>query len=339
MMSLVNFEDRSLLETSDWVQLTSPRPKAAPPLTTDSLAVAASHNLDTIADKKPLTVEEFLKRSNRSKTKPGKTYRVKKLKFLKHAPKTTDPSKCGGDTTATADDDTIRNDALQLRSRNISRAQLSPADDLTSDVKTRSDSSASPSNANSNDESESSSSICDTPSRSPVPRAKGVRRKPYKPLKERIYEAAVSTLVDPEDEFAQDEPHPTRLPLRFVPSSTTENALRRRKKKAWKLVDPRKSKSIRTASFASSLHRAQTRRLSTDDLAVGLSKTLDRVPVGLWDKTLPNVPQMPIRKPSIKNIPTEPVIPECPPLILIPMKNADADYAALFRKNRCPSRF
>ncbi|KAF5327156.1 hypothetical protein D9619_004891 [Psilocybe cf. subviscida] len=112
--------------------------------------------------------------------------------------------------------------------------------------------------------------------------------KKRKPLRVRLYEAAVSTHVDPEAAFAQapDDPETHhRLPLRLFPepSTHTDNVGAtppRKKMLNWALIDPRKSRAIEDAQFSAILRPRIETGLKVWSAA--LSNTLDRLPIDSW---------------------------------------------------------
>lgn len=330
----LNYENTTPLEATDWVELIPSRTKPVLGLitsksgSTTALAQHVSRNSDVLTeDPRPLTVEAFLKRPSRHKSRARKTYRVKNIKSLKaRAIKTTEPTKIGDNGQC---DDDHKVDALELRSRNVPRAL--PSEDDPCDI------------GSSSPEYESSS-ICDTPKITRPGSLKRKHRNFAKPLKARIYEAALATHVDPEDDFAQDEVDPSRPPLSFV-SGPAKNALRKRKTKSWALVDPRKSKSICTASFASTLQRAP-RQVANDGFA-SLSHILDRLPTETWKWEVGQGIPPPFTSDPRSSIKTvnhkaphnqatamESIIPKYPPLMFVPLNRANSDYTALFRRKR-----
>lgn len=119
----------------------------------------------------------------------------------------------------------------------------------------------------------------------PTNRQRKRTRKKRQPLRVRLYEAAISTHVEPEAAFAQapDDPEAHhRLPLRFLPEPTTpigiETAPPRKKAPHSSLIDPRGSRAIEDARFPAILRP----RIETGIGSAGLSNTLDYHPIDSW---------------------------------------------------------
>ena len=185
------------------------------------------------------------------------------------------------------------------------------------------------------------------------------RKKPRqgKNLRERLYEAAVSTYgyIDPDfmDTAAavrrEDvlDPQTRVKPLRFVPGSGIQQRTRspRHHQDRRKFVDPRKSNAIRTTSFLSSSKNRSARIACNSDSAV-LMNVLDRLPAEKWvldleseENTLAGRNLRTHRsKTTWKQKHTkDPLltaesgrISECPPLVFVDFEQAEAAYANIF---------
>lgn len=317
----------------EWTELVSSRSKRTSCPTVSDCPLSAAppyHKTNIVHSDSPqtLTVEGFLKEATRLKPNSRKRYHSKfsakkplKAKDIRGAAHVSPKIRALHEHEDGHEADNI----LELRSREVPRVLLSE-DSQASHVESASSGHGSP----------SASSF------SKSPRIKRKRRKYRKSLKERIYEAVVATHGLPDDEFAQDEIDPTRIPLRFVPGPNhagTPSA----KKKSWNLVDPRKSRAIRTASFSSRLQRPST-VASHDFSSAGLSHSLDRLPMEGWVWSTDISPGtrsslLGTKPPSNTSKRKRPEATEresdYPPLTLLPIDQTCSDYANLFRGKRC----
>jgi hypothetical protein len=162
-------------------------------------------------------------------------------------------------------------------------------------------------------------------------------RKKRKPLRVRLYEAAISTHVEPEAAFAQapDDPETHhRLPLRFLPVPTTtigiETTPPRKKASHWSLIDPRRSRAIEDARFPAILRP----RIETGLGSVGLSNTFDYLPFDSWRwDTRPEMHSRAVTSAAKKRNqaiagaqnadPKEHARPTCAPLTFVPLAEAE----------------
>ena len=258
-----------------------------------------------------MTVEDFLKRSTKREAMEKKQYgkpkrRIKRLGDALFKP--------GGQHEILGSDpgDTSQG-IMQLRSRKIRRATI---------YESSSD--------------ESSSLIHGESSPLKIMRKKTrLGGRTLKPLKDRLFEAAVLTHGDPDDILVHGPTTgsvlpPSRRPLRFVPSIQPEldgNQLEKHRPQTWSFVDPRKSTAIRTASFSSKIRPClQHMNLSFTRKSANLSDQ----PPKLWKFTddsfsLGNLKSS--RQPKISPIKNA---HEYPPLTFVSLKEAEADYKSIF---------
>ncbi|KAF8962799.1 hypothetical protein BDZ97DRAFT_1920354, partial [Flammula alnicola] len=263
-------------------------------------------------------------RSGETKLKAQKVYRRKRLRKTRSLnanlnPNLIQPAQARNtDSSEQEDDSDSESDAIQLRSRKISRGALSEVS--SSDFGTSSPRHTPP---------------LASPSRKTLGRAT-TRKKTRKRRK------------DFERTLQQDEDDPTRIPLRFFPESVGEsdgdnyNGLgpSARRKQNWSLVDPRKSKAIRTASFSSKI-RAAPRVASNSDEAV-LANTLDRLPMEKWrwdthPEYYSTTGASTSKKLSGKRRQDEivgPVIGGCPPLAFVSIHEAEHSYCQRSRDTK-----
>ncbi|PPQ64607.1 hypothetical protein CVT26_002005 [Gymnopilus dilepis] len=189
---------------------------------------------------KVLTIEDFLKRSSGStvQRRYGKKKGRKPKRVILSSNGVAGPSQLRSQDPNRQTDPAVpleEKDDLQLRTRKIARGPIS-------------------------DESSSITGLS-----SPLATPKKQRRSaPNKSLKERIYAAAVATYVDPDPTFLRSSSQNVedgRVALRFVPEPESSTKQRddstRKRKQSRKLVDPRKSTAIRTASFSSRIRPHQ----------------------------------------------------------------------------------
>ncbi|KAF8968183.1 hypothetical protein BDZ97DRAFT_2056598, partial [Flammula alnicola] len=342
-------EEEESLDATNWSEFVpfysgSRRRPIVPetPISTSSAAETGCAD-NNIPAQRVLTVEDFLKRSGETKLKAQKVYRRKRLRKTRSLnanlnPNLSQPAQARNTDSAEQENDSdSESDAIQLRSRKISRGALSEVS--SSDFGTSSPRHTPP---------------LSSPGRKTLGSATNRKktRKRRKTLKERLYEAAVSTHGDPDTPFIQqqDGDDQTRIPLRFFPESVGEsngdnyNGLgpSARRKQNWSLVDPRKSKAIRTASFSSKI-RAAPRVASNSDEAV-LANTLDRLPMEKWRWDTHPSPEhystmgaAKFRKLSGKRPQDEivgSVIAGCPPLAFVSVHEAEHSYRTMFHCQR-----
>lgn len=172
------------------------------------------------------------------------------------------------------------------------------------------------------------------------PRRRGTQasvRPLARPLKERLYVAAVSTRGSPEDCYAQTDSNEAensgRLPLRFVPISETEAERQGNPQLKALFVDPRKSMVMRTASL--SFRRRQ------QGFAEGsvLASTLDRLPLSKWNLSFKNGGQPRRSAPKEVTVRKQRKVTEdmahaegsCPPLQFISFQEAEEKFKIMFQ--------
>ena len=271
----------------------------------------SSSNIASDPGQLMMTVENFLKRSTKRETVEKKQYgkpkrRIKRLSDNGALLGTERQHEILGSDTG----DTSQG-IMQLRSRKIRRPTM---------YESSSD--------------ESSSLIHGESSPLDVKRKKTRGRK-LKPLKERLFEAAVLTHGDPDDILVHghttgSELAPSRRPLRFVPNIQPEldgNQTDKHRSRTWSFVDPRKSTAIRTASFSSKI------RPCLQDMNLtfkGKSANSSVKPPKRWKFTddsffLGNLKSN--RQPKISPIKKA---HEYPPLTFVSLKEAEEDYKSIF---------
>ena len=159
-----------------------------------------------------------------------------------------------------------------------------------------------------------------------------------RPLKERLYVAAVSTRGSPEDCYARTDSNEAensgRLPLRFVPISEAEVGQRQRNPQFKALfVDPQKSMVMRTASLS-----FRRRQQGFTDGPV-LASTLDRLPLSKWNLSFKNGGQ------PRRSVPKEATVQKqrkatedmaqaednCPPLQFVSFREAEEKFKIMFQ--------
>ena len=151
-------------------------------------------------------------------------------------------------------------------------------------------------------------------------------RKNCKPLKERLYEAAILTHGDPDDYYTRPEAAENmasnRPALLFVPyePDSRDHAPATTHPKAL-TVDPRKSMAMQTASLVCRSLRGYT------DSGL-LSHTLDRIPLSKWNLTL-NDGRHDKSAPKRKESKTTGDI-AYPPLSFVSFQEAEKDYKSMF---------
>jgi hypothetical protein len=253
-----------------------------------------------------MTVEDFLKRSTKKQySKPKR--RIKRLGDNDGALFETERQHeiLGSDTGDTSQG------IMQLRSRKIRRATM---------YESLSD--------------ESSSLNHGESSPLEIKRKKTRGRILKKPLKERLFEAAVLTHGHPDDILVHgpttgSELAPSRRPLHFIPNIQPEldgHQIDKRRPRTWSLVDPRKSTAIRTASFSSKM-RPCLHLTSTEN-----STKLSVQPPKRWKFTdgsfsSGNLKSNRDRQPKIT--PVKGAYKHAP-LTFVSLKEAEEDYRSIF---------
>jgi len=154
-------------------------------------------------------------------------------------------------------------------------------------------------------------------------------RKNPKPLKERLYEAAILTHGDPDDYYTRPEAtenmasnRPALLFIPYEPASHDRAAATTHPKAL--IVDPRKSMAIQTASLVCRSVWGYT------DSGL-LSHTLDRIPLSKWNLTLNDGrhdKSAPKRKESRTTGDTASFA--YPPLSFVSFQEAEKDYKTMF---------
>ena len=275
----------------------------------DSEDLNSSSNIASDPGQPMMTVEDFLKRSAKRETAEKKyskpKRRIKRLGDNGALLKSDGQHEILGSDTGDASQN-----IMQLRSRKIRRVAM---------YESSTDESSSPNHGES--------------SPLEIKRKKTQGRK-LKPLKERLFEAAVLTHGDPDDILVHgptsgSEPAPSRRPLRFVPNIQPEldgNQIDKQRQRTWTLVDPRKSTAIRTASFSSKIRPC----LQNMKLTSGKSANLSDQPPKRWKFSdgafsLGNLKSnrghkiSPIKKAY-----------EYPSLTFVSLKEAEEDYKSIF---------
>ena len=303
---LENFPDYGLQHT----------PKCArqiQPVKLGSENLNSSSNMASDSGQLMMTVEDFLKRSTKREAVVKKQYGKSKrrIKRLDDNGALFEAERQHGILGSDAGD--MGQDILQLRSKKIRRATIyeSSSDD---------DSSL--------NQGESS----------PLEKKRKKTRRHIKPLKERLYEAAVLTHGHPDDILVHgvatgSELAPSRRPLHFIPNAQPEldDQTDNRRPATWSLVDPRKSTAIRTASFSSkirpSLQNMNSNWRKTANLSVQPPKRWKFT--GASHSSLGNLKSTEQPKmPTVKNA------YEYPPLAFVSVKEAEEDYKSIFSSGK-----
>ena len=257
-----------------------------------------------------MTVEDFLKRSTKREAKQyGKPKR--RIKRLRDNGASSDADRqheiLESDTRDTGQD------MMQLRSKKIRRATIYESS------------------------SDESSSVNHGESSPLEKKRKKARSRTLKPLKERLYQAAVSTHGHPDDILVHDttngsELAPSRRPLHFVPNTRPElddDQMDKHRLQTWSLVDPRKSMAIRTASFSSKIRPCLQHMNSTS----GKSANLSVQPPKRWkfpDASFSCSSLKSDRQPKT----TVKKAYEYPPLTFVSLKEAEEDYKSIFSSGK-----
>lgn len=267
----------------------------------------SSSNIVSGPERLMMTVEDFLRRSTKREAVTKKQYgrSKRRIKRLDDNGALFEPERQHEVSGSDAGD--TGQDMMQLRSKKIRRA-------------TRYESSSDESLSLNHGES------------SPLENQKRkTRSRILKPLKERLYAAAVLTHGHPDDILVHatgSELAPSRRPLCFVPNTQPEldgDQMDKRRPQTWSLVDPRKSMAIRTASFSSKIRPCLQHMGSTS----GKPSKLSLHPPKRWkfaDTTLLKNRQP--KTPAVKRD------FEYPPLAFVSLKEAEEDYKTIFSSSK-----
>ncbi|KAF9565263.1 hypothetical protein CPC08DRAFT_203236 [Agrocybe pediades] len=293
-----------------------------------------------------ITVESFLKDLGMKSKRIKKTYarrgrkrlRTKQLDAGKEIRSDTESPVTRKDCYRLDRDD--GEDVIQLRSREVPRKLASSKDGASS--------SETYENPSLNHAASS------PPAPTKLPRKKKRSKAPKKSLKERIYEAAVSTYGDPDPDFMEVSEEAVG-PLRFFPVNNIRGDMhseKKRKRKEGCLVDPRKATVKYDTDFLcrarvpAALLRASTDSSFNDP---GWGQACRSV----WDERL-KVPSIsffagsntlkepgrttpPDKKRKVKEKTGVEKQSDASPagaLVFIPLEEAAASYSALFKKRR-----
>ena len=288
-------------------------PKRARRLQPENLGnenLPSSRNIVPSSRQLMMTVNDFLKRTNKTESVIKKQYGKPKRRI----------KRLGDNSTLFEEHGILESDAedtgqgfMQLRSKKIRRATMYES---------------------SSDESSSLNHGESSP-------LEFKRKKPqgriHKPLKERLYEAAVLTHGDPDDILVHgagtvSELAPSRRPLRFVPDTQPEldnyQMDTKRRSRTLNFVDPRKSTAIRTASFSSKIRPYLQ---DTDPAFPGKTANLFVQHPKRWQFANAGLVSSSILKSN-----RQPKIPavkrgyKYPPLALVSVKEAEEDYKSIF---------
>ncbi|KAF8806981.1 hypothetical protein BYT27DRAFT_6615672 [Phlegmacium glaucopus] len=163
------------------------------------------------------------------------------------------------------------------------------------------------------------------------------RGRIHKPLKDRLYEAAVLTHGHPDDILVHgaktgSELAPSRRPLRFIPNiqpELDESHIDKRRTRTWSLVDPRKSVAIRTASFSSKIRPCLQQM---DSSSSGKIANLSVQPPKQWKFTDASLAHSSLSNLKLNRQPKTPAVKgyEYPPLAFVSLKKAEEDYKSIF---------
>jgi hypothetical protein len=165
---------------------------------------------------------------------------------------------------------------------------------------------------------------------------KKTRGRILKPLKERLFEAAVLTHGNPDDILVHGPTTGSKLassrrPLRFIPDIQPElddgHQIDKRRPRTWSLVDPRKSTTIRTASFSSKIRPC----LQHMNLAfTGKSANLSVQTPKRWKFTDDKFSFGNLRSNRQPKISPVKKAYKYPPLPFVSLKEAEEDYKFIF---------
>ena len=168
---------------------------------------------------------------------------------------------------------------------------------------------------------------------SPLEIKKKIRGPILKPLKERLFEAAVLTHGHPDDILVHgpttgSELAPSRRPLRFIPNIQPElDEIDKPRPRTWSLVDPRKSTAIRTASFSSKIRPC----LQQMDLTfMGKSGNSSVQPPKRWKFTDDSFSFGNLKSNRQPKISPVKKAYEYPPLTFVSLKEDEKNYKSIF---------
>ena len=256
-----------------------------------------------------MTVEDFLKRSTKKQNSKPKR-RIKRLGDSGALIETERRHEILGSDTGDASQG-----IMQLRSRKIRRAAMYDSETLSDDDSSLNHGESSPLEI----------------------KRKKPRGRILKPLKERLFEAAVLTHGNPDDILVHgsttgSELAPSRRPLRFVPDIQSElddgHQIDKRHPRTWSLVDPRKSTVIRTASFSSKIRPClQHMNLALPGKSTNLS---DQTPKRLWKFTDDKFSFGNLKSNGQPKISPVKKAHKYPPLTFVSLKEAEEDYKSIF---------
>ena len=279
----------------------------------DSEDLNSSSNIASDPGQLMMTVEDFLKRSTKKETverkqkcKPKR--RIKRLGDNGALFKTEGQHEILGSDTGDASQN-----IMQLRSRKIRRATMY-------------ESSTDESSSHNHGES------------SPLEiKRKKTQGRILKPLKERLFEAAVLTHGDPDDILVHgptsgSELAPSRRPLRFVPNIQPEldgNQIDKQRQRTWTFVDPRKSTAIRSASFSSKI-RPCLQNMKVTQAFPGNSANLSDQPPKRWKFTDGKFSLGNLKSNRRHKISPIKKAYEYPPLTFVSVNEAEEDYKSIF---------
>ena len=277
----------------------------------DSENLNSSGNIVSDPVQPTMTVEDFLKRSAKRETVLKSQYgkpkrRIKRLGALFKTE--------GQHEILRSDTGDASQDIMQLRTRTVRRATMYESS------------------------SDESSSLNRGESSPLEIKRKKTRGRILKPLKERLFEAAVLTHGDPDDILVHgpttgSELAPSRRPLHFVPNIQPELDdgyqidKHSDRPQTWSFVDPRKSTAIRTASFSSKIRPCLQHMNLT---LTGKSANLSVQPPKLWKFTDDSFSLDNLKSKRQPKISPEKKAYKYPPLTFVSLKEAEEDYKAIF---------
>jgi hypothetical protein len=266
----------------------------------------SSNNIASDPGQQMMTVEDFLKRSTKREAKQyGKP--KKRIKRLRDNGALSDAD--GQHEILESDTRDTGQDMMQLRSKKIRRATIYESS------------------------SDESSSINHGESSPLEKKRKKARSRTLKSLKERLYEAAVSTHGHPDDILVYgatngSELAPSRRPLHFIPNTQPEiddDQMDKRRLQTWSLIDPRKSTAIRTASFSSKIRPCLQYMNSTS----GKTANLSVQPPKRWKFPDASFSCSSLRSDRQPKTAVKKAF-EYPPLTFVSLKEAEEDYKSIF---------
>jgi hypothetical protein len=262
----------------------------------------SSSNIASDPGQLMMTVEDFLKRSNGKSGVVKKQYGKPKRRIKRLGDNGVSFEAERQYATLGSDAGDASQGIMQLRSRKIRRAVVYQS---------------------SSDES----SLLGKKESSPLEiKTKKTRGRILKSIKERLYEAAVLTHGNPDDILVHgattgSELAPSRRPLHFIPDTRTELDDSKMDKRRPRLVDPRKSMAIRTASFSS-----KARPCLQDSASSGKTANLSVQPPKRWkfaDASLAYSSRSDLKNRQGK-------VYKYLPLAFVSLKEAEDDYKSMF---------